>query len=377
MRRQKLFHPLLILALAILALTIARPAAAEVIETDDGPLEVTAVAGPFDHPWAVAFLPDGGFLVTERDSGTLWRVAADGGKSAVTGMPEVASGGQGGLLDVVAARDFAETGRIFFTFSEPAGSGLARTSAASAVLEGNALTSLEIIFRQDPPGSTSRHFGSRIVEAPDGTLWIGLGDRGESDTVQDPSNHRGKVIRIAPDGSAPADNPRLPRWREEIWSTGHRNIQGATLDPATGDLLTVEHGARGGDEINAPKAGLNYGWPVISYGVHYSGAEIGVGTQKEGMEQPLWYWDPSIAPSGLAIYEGELFPQWQGDLFVGALKAQLIQRLDRDGTRLSHGAMLFRGEFGRIRDVRVGPDGTLWFLTDERDGMLYRVTPAE
>jgi glucose/arabinose dehydrogenase len=340
------------------------------------------MAGPFAHPWAVAFLPGGDMLVTER-GGRLWRLGPDGARAEVTGVPAVKAAGQGGLLDVVAARDFADTREIFLTYSEPAG-GMSRTAAAVARLgdNGESLENIRVIFRQQPAVSSTKHYGSRVVEAPDGTLWVTLGERGLRTQAQSPISHLGKVVRIARDGSAPRDNPFIRGFElDEIWSFGHRNPQGAALDPATGRLWIVEHGAKGGDEINKPEAGKNYGWPVISYGTTYAGMRIGEGTEKEGMEQPLYYWDPSIAPSGMMIYSGRLWPDWQGDIFVGALKFKLISRLDRgnaiDGDSITGEERLFADVYGRVRDVREGPNGAIWFLTDEDEGALYRVTPVK
>jgi len=347
-------------------------------DTSAGAVAVAQVAGPFDHPWAVAFLPGGVMLVTER-GGRLWRLGPEGARAEVTGAPAVKAAGQGGLLDVVAARDFAGTREIFLTYSEPAG-GTSRTAVAVARLgdDGERLENVRVIFRQQPSASATRHYGSRVVEAPDGTLWVTLGERGLSSQAQNPISHLGKVVRIARDGSAPRDNPLvgglgLP----EIWSFGHRNPQGAALDPATGALWIVDHGAKGGDEINKPGPGRNYGWPVISYGTTYAGTQIGQGTEAEGMEQPLHYWDPSIAPSGMMIYSGRLWPDWRGDIFVGALKFELISRLDRQDNNITGEEQLFEGVYGRVRDVREGPKGAIWFLTDEDEGALYRVTPVK
>ena len=350
-------------------------------DTSAGAVAVAQVAGPFDHPWAVAFLPGGVMLVTER-GGRLWRLGPDGARAEVTGVPAVKAAGQGGLLDVVAARDFAKTREVFLTYSEPAG-GKSRTAVAVARLgdDGERLENLRIIFRQQPAVDATRHYGSRVVEAPDGTLWVTLGERGLSSQAQNPISHLGKVVRIARDGSAPRDNPFVGGIAlDEIWSFGHRNPQGAALDPATGALWIVDHGAKGGDEINKPEGGRNYGWPVISYGTTYAGTQIGEGTEKESMEQPVYYWDPSIAPSGMMIYSGKLWPDWRGDIFVGALKFKLISRLDRadddGGDRITGEERLFEGMYGRVRDVREGPGGAIWFLTDEGEGALYRVTPA-
>jgi glucose/arabinose dehydrogenase len=295
------------------------------------------------------------------------------------GVPAVKAEGQGGLLDVVAARDFAESREIFLTYAEPVGDE-SRTAVAVARLSDDTenLENIRTIFRQQPETGATIHYGSRIVEALDGTLWVALGERKLSTQAQSPVSHIGKVVRINRDGLAPRDNPFIGAITlDEIWSFGHRNPQGAALDPETGALWTVEHGAKGGDEINKPEAGRNYGWPVISYGTTYAGTQIGVGTEREGMEQPVFYWDPSIAPSGMMIYSGKLWPEWQGDIFVGALKFQLISRLDRQGDSITGEERLFKEIYGRVRDVREGPEGAIWFLTDEDEGGLFRITPAE
>ncbi len=359
------------------------PAVSRTYDSSAGTVTVQKIAGPFDHPWAVAFLDGadgwtGEMLVTERP-GFIYRIDKSGEAHPIQGVPVVAARGQGGLLDVVAAKDFATSQTVFLSYAEPAEGG-ARTAIARARLDVAAgeLKDLQVIFRMAPVVDGGRHFGSRIVEAPDGTLFVTLGERGERPLAQDLSAHTGKVIRIRPDGTVPDDNPFVGQSgaQPEIWSYGHRNPQGAALAP-DGTLWTVEHGARGGDEINRPEAGKNYGWPVISFGTHYTFLPIGEGTEKDGMEQPVHYWDPSIAPSGLAVYDGDLFPEWRGDLLVGALKFQLLSRLDlKDGAVVGE-EQLFKREYGRIRDVRSGPDGAIWFLTDESDGALYRITPAD
>ena len=367
------------LASGLLAL-LASPtlaAAQEAFASSAGPLRVETVAEGLEHPWAMAFLPDGRLLVTERP-GAL-RIVDRGRVSApLDGIPEVWEAGQGGLLDVALARDFAQSGVLFLSYAEPAEGG-ARTAVARARLAGDRLEDVTVIHRQSPTLQGGRHFGSRIVPAADGTLFVTLGDRGWDAGAQDLTSGLGKVIRIGADGSIPPDNPFAQggEGAPELWSWGHRNPQGAALD-AQGRLWTVEHGARGGDEINRPEPGVNHGWPVISYGRHYSGAKIGEGTEKEGMAQPLFVWDPSIAPSGLTVYEGELFPDWRGDLFTGGLRAELLARVEMgpDGPT-GREERLFDGEFGRIRDVRTGPDGALWFLTDEDPGAVFRVTPAD
>ncbi|MDP2120838.1 MAG: PQQ-dependent sugar dehydrogenase [Hoeflea sp.] len=354
--------------------------ARDTIATKEVRIDVEVLASGLDHPWAVEPLPDGGLLVTER-SGAL-RLVRDGDVSApISGVPKVVARGQGGLLDVALARDFATSRTLFLSYSAPGGGG-AGTAIARARLseDATALTDVEEIFRMNRFTGAGQHFGSRIAVAEDGTLFFTIGDRGEPDRAQDPNDHAGSVLRIAADGSIPADNPFAGGGgAAEIWSTGHRNPQGMDIDLQTGVLYAVEHGARGGDEVNLPEAGRNYGWPVISYGRHYSGVEIGQGTAAEGMEQPIHYWDPSIAPGGMAVYRGEMFPEWDGNLLVAALKFQLLVRLDLDpetGEVLSEERML-KGDYGRIRDVRVAPDGALLMVTDESNGALLRVSRSD
>jgi glucose/arabinose dehydrogenase len=349
----------------------------KIFETSAGQVAVERIAGPFSHPWAVTFLPDGVKLVTER-GGRLWRVDQNGARTEVAGAPAVRAEGQGGLLDVVAAKDFAESREIFLTFSEPV-EGKSRTAVAVTWLNetGHQLENVQVIFHQRPSTGSTIHYGSRVVEARDGTLWVTLGERGLDIQAQNLTSHLGKVVRIARDGSTPPDNPLAGGiGLKQLWSIGHRNPQGAAIDPATGKLWIVEHGAKGGDEINKPEGGKNYGWPVISYGTTYAGTKIGSGTERAGMMQPVHYWDPSIAPSGMMIYSGKLWPDWQGDIFVGALKFKLISRLNREGDSITGEERLFAEKYGRVRDVREGPDGAIWFLTDEGEGALYRVTPS-
>lgn len=352
-------------------------AAPQTFESRHYRIRAVTLTDDLDHPWGLAFLPDGRMLVTERD-GRLRIVLPTGTLSdPIAGVPEVAADGQGGLLDVAVAPDFAQSRLIYLSFSEP-GDGGAGTSVARARLSQteNRLENLQVIFRQQPKVSGGAHFGSRLVFARDGTLFITTGDRQHRPFVQDLSKLQGKVIRIRPDGTIPPDNPFVHRAgaRPEIWSYGHRNIQGAALHPQTGQLWTVEHGARGGDELNAPKAGRNYGWPVITYGVDYSGARIGEGQRKEGMEQPVHYWDPSIAPSGLMFYTGDKFPEWRGSAIVGALGFQLLARLELDGERVRSEERLLEGYGQRIRAVVQGPDGLIYLLTDS-DGRIVRLEP--
>lgn len=373
-------HALATSSIALLAL-IATPAWAQTVESSAGNLTATVIAEGLDHPWALSFLPDGRMLVTER-SGQL-RVISDGvAGEPIEGTPDVYNEGQGGLLDLALAPDFETSGQIYLTFSElAADAGLQRgqgTAVLSAklVLEGDGgrLENSQVIFRMNRFTTTNRHFGSRVVIGNDGNLFVTLGERGEQDRAQDMTDLAGAIVRIAPDGSVPEDNPKPDGWAPELWSKGHRNPQGATLRD-DGVLFTVEHGARGGDEVNMPQPGANYGWPVITYGVDYSGVAIGEGTEKEGLEQPLHYWDPSISPSGLDFYDGRLLPAWQGDLLAGGLSGQLLVRLDMEGDAVVGEERLFAGQLGRIRDVRVGPDGAIYLLTDEDNGRLIRVAP--
>jgi glucose/arabinose dehydrogenase len=358
------------------------PSHAQVFHSTAGDFALETVAKGLDHPWSLAFLPDGRMLVTERP-GRIRIVARDGKLSpALAGVPKVFAASQGGLHDVILDRDFGQNRTIYFCYAEPAGSG-ARTALARARLmdEGTPrLDAVEVIFRQEGPLSSGNHFGCRIVHAPDGNLFLTTGDHFTArDQAQNLGNHLGKLIRIRPDGSVPPDNPFVGRAgaKPEIWSYGHRNAQGLALHPASGKLWEHEHGPRGGDEINLIEKGKNYGWPVIGYGIDYSGAKIHESTRKEGMEQPLWYWVPSIAPSGMAFYTGHLFPAWRGNLFVGALASQLLARLELDGDKVVKEERLLRELRERIRDVRQGPDGALWLLADNSAGRILRLAPAK
>lgn len=360
---------------------LAAPAAAGglVVASEAGPLRVTVVASGLDSPWSLAFLPDGRMLVSERP-GRLRIVHPDGRVSEpVAGLPAVHAQGQGGLLDVLVGPRFAEDGLIVFSYAEPTAGG-ARTAVARARLDPDALRvdAVRRIFAQneDPPGA--HHWGSRLVLAADGTLFVTLGDRfHHRERAQALDSHLGKVVRIALDGSVPADNPFVGRAgaRPEIWSYGHRNVQGAAVHPRSGELWIHEHGPQGGDEVNRSRAGLNYGWPEITHGREYvTGRKIGEGTARADVEPPVLQWTPSIAPSGMAFYTGDAVPQWKGNLFVGALKFQLLARLVLDGERVVHEERLLGGLGRRIRDVRQGPDGRLW-LVDESEGRILRLDP--
>lgn len=336
------------------------------------------LAEGLNHPWSMVFLPDGRVLVTERP-GSLQLFEADfSGSTPVTGLPSIRATGQGGLLDVVLHPGYAENGWIYFSYAGPDESRFG-TEVGRARLQGTQLVDWQTLFRLQPKSATGFHFGSRLVFDRDGYLYITLGDRGERQRSQQLDDHAGSVIRLHDDGRVPDDNPFVGRddVRPEIFSYGHRNPQGAALHPQTGKLWLHEHGPQGGDEINVVRAGDNYGWPVISYGEEYgTDIPVGEGTHKAGMQQPLYYWVPSIAPSGMAFYTAERFPQWQGNLFVGSLKFRLLVRLELDGERVVHEERLLRNELGRIRDVRQGPDGYLYLLTDAGNGKLVRLEPV-
>ncbi|MEZ5822646.1 MAG: PQQ-dependent sugar dehydrogenase [Xanthobacteraceae bacterium] len=349
-------------------------------ESSAGQLDVQTFAGGLVHPWGLAFLPDGKLLVTERP-GRMRIVSAEGQLSPpLKNLPEVWASGQGGLLDVITDRSFAQSRTIFFCYAERT-SGGGRTAVARAKLNdgGGRLDEVKVIFRQEGPLSSGNHYGCRIAQAADGNLFVTLGDHySHRDEAQNLANHLGKVIRIAGDGSAPSGNPFIGRdgAKPEIWSLGHRNEQGLAINPANGELWEIEHGPRGGDEVNVIAKGRNYGWPVIGFGIDYSGAKIHEATRKDDMEQPAKYWVPSIAPSGATFYTGKLFPKWNGSLFVGALAGRMLVRLTVDGHAVTGEERLLQNLHERIRDVRQGPDGALWLLTDNSAGRILRVTPA-
>ncbi len=340
------------------------------------PARATNVVVRLEHPWAVTFLPDGRMLITERP-GRLRLASRDGQLSPpLAGVPPVLARGQGGLLDVSLSPGFAQDRLVYLSFAEPGGAG-GGTAVARGRLGEKGLEETQVIWRQQPKVSGYNHWGSRLVWRPDGTLFVTLGERFlHPELAQDLSTTLGKIVRINADGSVPRDNPFVGREnvRPEIWSYGHRNVQAAVLD-AAGELWTVEHGARGGDELNNPQPGRNYGWPVITYGVDYSGARIGYGTSAPGMEQPVYYWDPVIAPSGAVFYTGEAFPDWRGDLFVGSLQPGRLVRLRLRDKRVVHEERYVIDPGERVRDVRQGPDGLLYLLTDNPNGRLIRLDP--
>ena len=344
-----------------------------------GVVRAETVARGLEHPWALAFLPDGRILVTERP-GRLRIVERDGRLSApVGGVPAVYARGQGGLLDVAIDPAFAENQLVYLTYAEPRADGDAATAAARGRLVDGRLENVEVIYRQQPKLTGGGHYGSRLVFARDGKLFITTGDRQVGrEFVQDLSRGMGKIVRVNSDGTVPRDNPFHSRdgAQPEIWSYGHRNVQAAALDPATGQLWTVEHGARGGDELNAPQAGRNYGWPVITYGRDYSGAAIGEGTTKAGMEQPVYYWDPVIAPSGMTFYTGTAIPGWKGSVLVGSMSPGALVRLTIANGRVTKEERYLQELRKRIRDVQQGPDGLVYVVTDHRDGEVLRISPA-
>jgi aldose sugar dehydrogenase len=345
------------------------------VETSVGTLEIASVFAGLEEPWAVDFLPDGSLVVTERAGRLLW--VRDGASQDIAGLPDVFSDGQGGLLDVLVPRDFATSREIWLSFAAPVGGGGATAAGRGRLSEdATRLEAFETVFTGDAfPGG--RHFGSRLVELPDGRIALTTGDRGtgpDGMEAQNPQVSVGKMIVLNRDGT-----PAITQdgWLPGAFSRGHRNIQGAALD-LDGRLLTVEHGAQGGDELNAPEAGRNYGWPVISYGENYGGGKIGDGTENPGMEQPLHYWDPSIAPSGMMVYSGKLVPEWKGDIFFGSLNSDFLGRLDPDTPAATGFAeeRIAAPETGRVRDVVEGPDGAIWFLS-VYDGAVYRMAPEE
>ncbi|MGQ7792968.1 PQQ-dependent sugar dehydrogenase [Faunimonas sp. B44] len=363
----------------------AVPAAA--VEQDIRSEKVAAHVGTFadglDHPWGIAVLPDGSMLVTEK-KGDLRLVSADGELSdPIGGVPEVDDRRQGGLLDVALDPDFEENRLVYLSYAEPGEGGTTSTAVARGRLADGAgeLSDVEVIFSQQPKVASTMHYGSRLVFDNEGRLYVTLGERSMEEfrgQAQDLDSHLGKVVRINRDGSVPEDNPFVGRdgALPEIWSYGHRNIQAAALHPESGALWEIEHGPRGGDELNIPEAGKNYGWPVVSHGVNYDGRPVGTGEKAaEGMEDPVHTWTPVIAPSGMIFYSGKAFPEWENNLFVGGLASTALVRLELDGSAVSHEERLLTDLGKRIRDVAEGPDGEIYVITDDADGEILRIAP--
>ena len=375
---RRLPNPLLVLPVIMLATNAFAQRDAGVVDSAEHAFRVEQVVTGLKNPWGMTVLPDGDMLVTER-GGRLRRVSA--GRlleQPIGGLAEVKPKGQGGLMGIALHPDFADNRLVYLSFSGE-GKGGVGTEVMRGRLDGMQLRDTKVIFRAEPKSRAGRHFGSRLVFDPEGKLFVSHGDRGKQDRAQDLDDHRGSLFRINDDGSVPADNPFVGRAgaRPEIYAYGHRNIQGLALDPVTGRLWSHEHGPQGGDELNIERAGVNYGWPVITYGVNYGiGTKIGEGTAKPGMQQPVHYWVPSIAPSGLAVYRGDAFPGWQGDLFVGSLKFGLLVRLSVEDDRVLLEERLLDNAYGRIRDVVAAPDGYLYLLTDADPGQLLRLVPA-
>ena len=349
------------------------------INAETHALRLTSLLTGLENPWSLAFLPDGRMLVTEQ-AGRLRLVDSDFrlDPKPIEGLPLSIERGQGGLFDVVLHPNYAQNGWIYWAYNAP-GPGGWGTALARGKLKGHRMNEVQVLFSMQPKTRSSQHFGGRIVFDTAGMLYLTLGDRGDKDRAQKLDDHSGSVIRLHDDGRVPADNPFAKRAGAfpEKWTLGNRNIQGAALHPKTGELWTHEHGPQGGDELNVMRAGLNYGWPVVSYGVNYGlGTRIGEGHSKPGMVQPLHVWVPSIAPSGMAFVSGSQFPQWQGDLLVGALRGQMLVRLVLNGEKVIREERLLQGRAGRIRDVRMGPDGLIYLLSNGADGALLRLEPA-
>ena len=368
---------MLSIALCTSALAQDRSAA---INSEKHAFRVVTLLQGLEYPWSVAFLPDGRMLVTER-AGRLRLVGQDLrlDPKPIAGLPDVVATGQGGLFDVVLHPEYAQNGWIYWAYNAP-GAGGWGTALARGKLQGSRMTEVQVLFSMQPKTRSSQHFGGRIVFDKAGMLYLTLGDRGDKERAQKLDDHAGSVIRLYEDGRVPVDNPFAKRVEAlpEKWTLGNRNMQGATLHPKTGELWTHEHGPQGGDEVNVMRSGLNYGWPVITYGVNYGfGTRIGEGQTKPGMVQPLYVWVPSIAPSGMAFVSGSKFPQWTGDLLVGALRDQMLVRLELDGEKVVREERLLQGLVGRIRDVRMGPDGLVYLLTDSAEGSLLRLEPIK
>ena len=374
----------LILVLVLMLAGGPAVAAERAIVTERHTFRIVKLVQGLEHPWSLAFLPDGRMLVTER-AGRLRVISADHklDPRPVAGLPDIVAHGQGGLLDVVLHPQYAQNGWVYFSFSAPDkagrdkgwGTALARAKLVSDA-SGHRLSDVQVLFIMEPKTRAAHHFGGRIVFDQKGFVYLTLGDRGEMSRAQKLDDHAGSVIRLHDDGRVPKDNPFVKRAgaKPEKFTLGNRNMQGAALHPQTGELWTHEHGPQGGDEVNVMRSGRNYGWPVITYGVNYGiGTRIGEGTAKPGMEQPLHVWVPSIAPSGMAFYSGDKFPGWKGNILIGALRDEMLVRLELDGEKVVREERMLKGQIGRIRDVRVGPDGFVYLLTDEREGVVVRL----
>jgi len=365
--------------LAALAVPVQAQTPSSVVQSEKHRFRVVTLTTGLAHPWSVAFLPDGRMLVTERE-GRLRLIGTDLKlhPQAIEGLPAVVAQGQGGLFDVVLHPDYSRNGWIYWAYNAP-GPGGWGTALARGQLQGLRMTNVRVLFSMSPKTRGGQHFGGRIVFDRQGMVYLTLGDRGEKDRAQALDDHAGSVIRLHDDGRVPQDNPYVgrPGARPEKWTMGNRNIQGAAMHPQTGVLWAHEHGPQGGDELNLMHAGRNYGWPVVTHGVNYgSGTRIGEGQSKAGMEQPLYVWTPSIAPSGMSFVAGDRFPNWRGDLLMGALRGQMLLRLVLDGDKVVREERLLQGQAGRLRDVRVGPDGLVYLLNDDAEGALLRLEPA-
>jgi len=367
------FAPMVLVTAALTLVPAACSAEDRVVDTEIGKIKVETLATGLEHPWGMAFLPDGRMLVTER-AGRLRILTSDGTLSEpLTGVPEVVAKGQGGLLDVALDPKFDETKLVYLTFSEP-GDGGAGTAVARGRLTDGGLEDVQVIFRQTPKVSGGNHFGGRLAFTPDGKLFVTLGERFKFDPAQDLTSHLGKVVRINPDGSVPADNPFISQQdaQPEIWSYGHRNPQGAAINPESGKLWISEFGPKGGDELNIPAPGADYGWPVVSWGTHYDGKDIPNPPTHPEFADAIRHWTPVISPSGIAFYTADTIPSWKGNLLMGGLSSQAIVRLKLKGEKVIGEERIAMGT--RIRDVAQGPDGAVYALTDEDDGKVLRLS---
>ncbi|WEX78889.1 PQQ-dependent sugar dehydrogenase [Sinorhizobium numidicum] len=377
MLRAVIFFALAMVLIALRHEAVGAQDTPRTLDTESGPVNVEVFANGLEHPWGAALLPDGDMLVTERP-GRLRLVSADGTiGEPIEGVPDVFAQGQGGLLDIVLDPEFASNRTIYLSFAEEREGGAATSVGRGQLNEdATAISDFEVIFRQEPAVSGENHFGSRLAFAPDGTLFVTLGERFQMRQAQDPANHLGTIVHLNPDGSIPRDNPFIDQeGADEVWSYGHRNVQGAAIHPETGVLWVAEMGPRGGDELNIPKAGENYGWPVVSWGRHYSGEEIPDPPTRSEFAGSIHSWTPVISPSGMTFYTGDMFSEWQGDLLIGGLSAEGIVRVETDTQEVTNEEVLSLG--ARIRDVLQASDGSVLALTDEASGMILRLKPAK